>query len=70
MQIGRRLYFHGQYAACKQRKDLPSPLCQVAIYAWCGRVFAKLSYFAKSFAKLLEEYFRARLVPKPKIFGC
>ena len=33
-------------------------LCQVAKYAWWGRVFAKLPYFAKSFAKLLEGCFK------------
>jgi len=31
MQAGRRLYFRGQYAACKQGEDLPSllPSCQI-----------------------------------------
>jgi len=28
MQAGRRLYFHGQYATCKQGEDLPSPLSE------------------------------------------
>ena len=33
MQVGRRLYFRGQYAACKQGEDLPSSLPSCQIYA-------------------------------------
>jgi len=57
MQAGRRLYFCGQYAACKQGEDLPSPFPSCHICA-VREVFAKLPYFAKSFAKLLEECFK------------
>ena len=40
------------------RERICQALSQVAIYAPWGRVFANLSYFAKSFAKLLEGCFK------------
>ena len=40
------------------RERICQDLCQVAKYAPWGRIFAKLPYFAKSFAKLLEGCFK------------
>jgi hypothetical protein len=46
MQVGRRLYFRGQYAACKHGEDLPNPLSghlqEFAISIWHPSIFEKI----------------------------